>query len=237
MKNLGAHSTDRQKALVLERSNRLRMKIQAWYAVQQLYMPGAAALRSQLEQKTSASAPLENVWDLKLFLPSEIFRQAPCDDSLREYEWRLREAQAYESLQLVRDALLLSTHLHKFKTAFVRGQRPSTRTRTVIDNTHAKRDAAVLRYRIARAALVRLSPLLNKPSAWQAILRPLADGDVKPLSDKDLSGTHRTRKLKKKETRKKTKGNTEGTRILSWIWMAHGVATNAEMDKSLHDCE
>ena len=44
-KRLGAHSTDKQHADILEHLNTLRRKLNAWFKVQQTYIPGVENLR------------------------------------------------------------------------------------------------------------------------------------------------------------------------------------------------
>jgi hypothetical protein len=218
----GPHLTERQEARILERNNALRSKIQSWYGVQQLYIPAAATLRAKLASDAPPGAPLEAAWEMRLFLPSEIALQASCDQKLRELEWQLREAQAYDALEELRDNLRVSTHLWKHKKRWTRGQRPNTRAKDTISKTQAKADAAAIKYQNARQALLRLGHILRKPTSWQEILRVLKKEDVRGLSEAAL-------------------GDSEGKRLISWIWLIQGVGvsmnTSAKESQSLHDCE
>jgi hypothetical protein len=215
---LGPHATMRQHAIVTERSNVLLSKINAWMAIQQLYMPGTAALRIKDAENAPTGGPDLKPWDIKLYLPSEVGLQMPCDQKLQECEWKLREAQAYDSLDEVRDSLRLSTHLYKHKKAFVRGQRPNTRARTVISRADTKTQAAAAKYRTARHALVRLGNLLGKPSDWKTRLKILNPTDVRAMNAPLL-------------------GESEGRRSISWIWLVVGVGVRAGEDTALHNCK
>jgi hypothetical protein len=215
---LGPHSTQRQHALVTERSNVLLSKINTWMAIQQLYMPGTATLRIKDAENAPTGGPDLKPWDIKLYLPSEVGFQTSCDEKLRECEWKLREAQANDSLDELRDSLRLSTHLYKWKTAFVRGQRPSTRARTVISRADAKSQAAAAKYRTARHALVRLGTMLGKPKDWKKYLKVLQPSDVRAMNAPLV-------------------GETEGKRSISWIWLVVGVGARAGEDTALHNCK
>ena len=57
--------------------------------------------------------------DFPLHLPSSLPSHTPCDAKLLQYEFRLREAQAYEALEDVRQYLRLRTHMYKYKNRHV----------------------------------------------------------------------------------------------------------------------
>jgi hypothetical protein len=215
---LGPHATQRQHALVVERSNVLLSKIKTWIDIQHLYMPGAALLRIKDAEKSQTGGPDIKPWDIRLYLPSEVGLQATCDHILQEHEWKLREAQAYDSLDEMRDSLRLSTHLFKHKKAFVRGQRPNTRARSVISRANAKSEAAAAKYRTARHALVRLGTMLGKPRDWKKVLKVLLPTDVRAMNAPLL-------------------GESEGKRSISWIWFVTGVGEKTGEDSALHNCK
>lgn len=196
----------------------LRTKIKAWYDIQQLYCPGACSLRTREAQASPAEAPLESASAMKLWLPSMVAQQADCDTRLREYEWELRYAQAHDSLQSIRTSLQLRTSLFHYKDRFDRGQRVLTRSMNLIEKLKHKIEAAALRYRTARQALVVLAPLLVKGFEWETVLKPLGAQDIRGLSVGDM-------------------GDSEGRRTLSWIWTVQGVAADASEDEQLHDCK
>jgi len=72
---LGSHSTDLQRAKVLERSNALRRKFEAWTEVQQFYIPSVTMFHARTEMSNVPQA----VQELDLYLPSLI---ADGDESL-----------------------------------------------------------------------------------------------------------------------------------------------------------
>ena len=77
------HATDLQKAKILEHSNTLRRKIDAWITIQQLYIPAVALLRSQ--DDSAEVAPVA-VQDIKLYLPSTLPRVSLCSVLFIQHE-------------------------------------------------------------------------------------------------------------------------------------------------------
>jgi hypothetical protein len=176
-------------------------------------MPGTATLRARAALEAPPNAPLPNPCDLPLWLPSTIGGHTACDLRLRECEWDLRIAQAYDTLGEIRDNLRMLTHLWKQKRAFIRGQQPSTRARSIIDNANDKVTAAQTKYKAVRAALGFLSPYLGCPKVagvpWSAVLKELKAGDVRGMSVGAM-------------------GETEGRRHISWIWMTYTDGVSAD---------
>lgn len=199
-KQLGSHSTDLQRAKVLERRIALQHRYDAWVEVQHLYMPAVAALR--LRDTNSASNVIP---DARLFLPSEIISTVQCDPLLAACEHRLRWAQAHDTLESLRRHLRLRSHLYQVKDRFVRGQHPNTRARGVIDNVQNKVNTDAKHYRKARDALEVLSNVFGD-QMWQRELRQLDDEDVRGMSEGLLM-------------------ETEGRRTLSWIWRTPGIGS------------
>lgn len=215
-KKLGTNPTNLQRAKLLEKGNALRRRIEAWWTVQQLYMPGVVGLRSRedLDDGGSAATP---VYELELLMPSAVVGRVPTYGQLQETEWRLRHAHAYEGLENLRRHLLLRSSLYKFKDRFVSGQRHQTRSITVINNLQAKIDADAVRYRVAHVALTALSVPLQKVG-WQNFLRPLRDEDVRGLSDRDL-------------------GESAGRVVTSWVWVSTSSDDgNREMQEGMYIC-
>jgi hypothetical protein len=146
---------------------------------------------------------------IQVLLPSNIGTQIPWNKQLGEYEWLLREAQAQDSLDKIRQNLRLRDFLLKKKKDWSRGVRENTRSQTAITQATNKVTAFTTKYRAARTALGNLAPLLNKGDKWSSEFLLLQDADIKGLP---------------------AEGWGEGTRKLSWIWMSQGVS-NAEMDE------
>ena len=134
------------------------------------------------------------------------------DDRLRrlgEYEWLLRQAQAQDSLRKMRDLLRLRDFLIKNKKNWSRGVQQNTRSQSEINKAQKKIQACTTKYRAAHSALRILAKILEKGDAWSMEFRQLNDDDVSGLP---------------------AEGWGEGTRTLSWIWMAPGV-DNSETNK------
>ncbi|KIJ08629.1 hypothetical protein PAXINDRAFT_18247 [Paxillus involutus ATCC 200175] len=74
-----------------------------------------------------------------------------------------------------------------------------------------------MKYHAARTALVSLSPLLDKED-WGLVLQPLKEEHIKAMKD-----------LFEKET--------EGRKMLSWIWKTPSVTSNngSKGNEDLHD--
>jgi hypothetical protein len=149
--------------------------------------------------------------EVPLWLPSQIGTKITFDLWLAEIEWQLRVAQAYESLDQLRNNLQVRSYLYHFKDHYVRGQTTNTRARTAIATVQARINANAETYRAAHAALLSLGLLLGKVG-WQTKLQPLADADVHEISEGEG-------------------GYSEGKRRLSWIWKTLGVVGMEENEE------
>lgn len=142
---------------------------------------------------------------IPLWLPSQINGRVSIDRSLVNIEWKLRHAQAYESLDSLRHYLQVRAYLYKFKDRFVRGQGANTRARNTINGVQAKIDAAATEYRVAYGALLLLSSQVFD-FGWKSELLLLKDEDIRDLSEG--------------KTERLGKTQSEGKRTISWIWKA-----------------
>ncbi|KAG6895616.1 hypothetical protein C0992_000364, partial [Termitomyces sp. T32_za158] len=203
---LGQHSTDLQRAKVIERGNRLFRKIEAWCSIQALYIPGAALLRTRDEQ-AGGDEPLSTL-NINLYLPSAIVNKVPCETKFLDYEYRLRFAQAHAALDELRRAIILRSQMYKSKDELVRGQRMNTRSLALIDKVSLRIKNSQKKYKEVRSALVPLGAALGKVG-WEQELRELTDNDIRgiTLSEDDRS---------------------EGSRVLSWIWLMSGNGIEGE---------
>jgi hypothetical protein len=192
----------------------LQRKIDTWACIQELYIPTVPALRSS--GPNSALPTSLKPQDFPLYLPSAL-NDIECDQRLRENEWELRYAQALDALNEVRSHLRLRSHMYKFKEKNIRGQAASTRAQALIAGVEARKDASVNKYRRARAALVALSRKLERVG-WESIIRPLETGDIRPMGDF-------------------SRGHSQGTGTISWIWVAHQADNSCTEDDRVQDCE
>ncbi|KAF8869326.1 hypothetical protein BD779DRAFT_1614547 [Infundibulicybe gibba] len=194
------HPTDLQQAKLQERRNRLSRRIEAWYEIQQLYIPSAPKVRMQYE---STNSPPES-WNL--LLPSELLKHPGIsfDACFINFEWRLRWAQAFSALNDLRRHLLLRSQLSRSKDKHVRGQSALTRSQRLIQHVQAKINRDAQKYQIIHDRLKALAPMLQpEPGNWTQQLPVLVAADIHGLNVGD-------------------EGSTEGRRTLSWIWKAQG---------------
>ncbi|KAJ7448387.1 hypothetical protein FB451DRAFT_1533078 [Mycena latifolia] len=218
-----AADIDRQKTTMLERSNKLRRKIANWIKTQTEFQPSLATTRAADDQARATAAKSQPtagvaVHAIVLWLPSKQVRTPglTVKPSHARYEFDMREGQAHEALEEVRQLLLVRTHEYQVKDRDVEGVAGHTRARTVIEvlDEHIRRHAAD--YQAARRALVALGPLLRE-TRWQLILKELLPDDVRGMP----RGTFHDAERKKK----KKKGRKErAVREMSWIWRT-GLST------------
>ncbi|KAF8429324.1 hypothetical protein L210DRAFT_3418879 [Boletus edulis BED1] len=204
---LGEHATDTQKAYLQQRANALKRRMDAWAKIQLLFIPGVASLRDMAEESSriASSDLLQRPETFPLLLPSAIARRVACDQALEQMEWKFREGQAHDTLNELRQALRSQSYMLKFKDRFIRGQGANTRAQNCLKNVDAKVRATAAKYRAAHHALTVLSDLLGKVG-WKHILRPLADEDIRSMTQ----GVDDSR--------------SEGRRRLSWIWLVCGYS-------------
>jgi len=165
-------------------------------------MPGVNALR---EESTKRPYSPEHI---PLLLPSQLHGKTACPRSLEVIEFRLREGQAHDALNDLRQGLRSRTYMLKFKDRFLRGQGANTRARNCLKTLDAKINAAATKYRVAHQSLTVLGASLGLVG-WQDKLRPLLDEDISSLTDAfDLRPG-------------------EGRRRVSWIWQMCGYSERA----------
>jgi hypothetical protein len=179
--NLWEHAKDRQHTKHQLRCNTLRRKIDHWFKYQSLYCPEVVKLH-QSSFSTADHQSEVKVQHIPLWLPSQIKGRTPVTQEAQRTEWRLRNAQAYETLDTLQFQLQLRAHLRSFKDRFVRGQRPNTHARKSISLVQAKIDIAARDYRTAYEALDALDSILFK-YGWHKELQPLLDEDIRDLSE------------------------------------------------------
>ena len=200
-------ATDLQQAQVLECSNAVKRRIDAWIEVQHLYLPAISILRARADENAGGLPPA--VSDIKLYLPSVILDTLNVPRHLIECEFHLRHAIAHTTLDALCGLLLLRSHMWKSKDRFSRGQKQNTKSQKLLASVETRIKRNVKKYRETRKALVKLSePLLD--FTWMEVLRELEDSDVAGLSSLDEEGTG------------------EGRRKLGWIWKVRGTGNSAD---------
>ncbi|KAG6838831.1 hypothetical protein C0991_008064, partial [Blastosporella zonata] len=109
------HSTNLQRSKLVERSNRLFRKIEAWLGIQVLYTLTVVTLRLQDDQLARGDKLGElgegkhiGAIDVKLYLPlAVVSRGVLCEKKYQELEWRLCYAQAQGIIDDLCRAILL----------------------------------------------------------------------------------------------------------------------------------
>jgi hypothetical protein len=184
--------------------------------VQNRFMPEAVGRRT-------SAAGTQFPESLCLVLPHHLPSSLSLTTSGRHLlmiEAKLRNAQALDALGELRQSLAVYSHLRLSKIQEATGQRALTRANALLQKSKARTDAIADKYRVARAALMKL----KDPGEWELHLRELKTEDVRPMTDsKDQTNTAK---------RKKTDPTSFGHRTLSWIWMTPGVTDDAQ---NLHD--
>ncbi|SJL15638.1 uncharacterized protein ARMOST_19142 [Armillaria ostoyae] len=198
---LGSHSTDLQHTKVQAQENRIQRKIEAWIEVQKVYMPRTTLLRTRDEDRRAVRTTVPPS-KIPLYLPSTALRLNAIDlttqNTVVDDEWRLRIAQANDTLAALREHLLLKSYLTAWRQRFLRGQRYGTKANTLFHRVEAKIAADVVKYQRIYKALSSMSVKLQR-FEWQGILRPLKNEDVRGLDQyNELM--------------------SEGHRNLAWIW-------------------
>ena len=117
---LGPHSTSLQQAKILERSNSLCRKIDAWTDIQHLYFPFIAVWHSCTDQQ-GGGKPV-SVQSFDLYLPSSFIRQHVIRKNFLETEWHLQFTHAEEALN---DLLLMCSMMWNLKE-HMHGQQQQT---------------------------------------------------------------------------------------------------------------
>ncbi|KAK6985154.1 CxC2 domain-containing protein [Favolaschia claudopus] len=218
MQGTGNHPTEDQQANLTERTNKPRRKLLTWMDTQVLFMPHVVLLRAEEDRvrmkiSSSQAQPGVRVQHMALWLPSSIKGRAECDEELYHYEFRLREAQASEALDLLRKNLLVHTHLYKYKDRFARGVKSNTRLTAKINAVEDRLRRIADRYRAARRALEGLGGVLDRHE-WRTTLLPLAADDVRGMP----------RALFQDPERKKADAMRREARVkMSWIWRSAGL--------------
>ncbi|KAG2144653.1 uncharacterized protein EDB93DRAFT_1241226 [Suillus bovinus] len=201
----------------------LQRRLDAWTAIQTVYMPMVPNLRASAtllphnDVTDDSGCPTSNpnssnAEDLPLLLPSEVCGVVPCDRKMLEMEWSLRYAQANDALNECRTHIRVRRQLYQYKTQHVRGQGASTRSRKTLDAVEERLMLSHAKYVSAHKALVSLARHLNRVG-WEQKLQPLKKAHLRPMGDFGAL--------------------TQGTDIMSWIWLTHGIS--ADNNEGLQD--
>ena len=220
MKQTWDHSRDRELTRIQLKSNMIVKKVDAWYGVLQVAIPSSVLLR---EDYVSNSSKTVKAYDLPLWLPSEIGKQAPFPSPLARIEFRLRVAQAQDALTAIRRNLQRRVTVWDLKDRWLRGQGSNTKALNLLSTLQQKIASAKAEYEDARTAILTLAPILGEKNVDKVYL-VLKDTDLVPLSADSVMAP--------------SSGQT--TRVGgSWIWRHPGASNdnlNAYEEESKYHC-
>ncbi|KAJ7720209.1 hypothetical protein DFH07DRAFT_972678 [Mycena maculata] len=228
-----------QKLGFMKRQTLLLKRIHKFRAVQRIYMPALRALLSDLQRQVFDGNREQVPEATRLFMPSEIederLRGRACVKGLPEIEARMREGEAEEALDGVRQGLRTRTMTNRFKTQNWTGQGVMTRGQGILRQINIRIHAAKLRYRYAWAALLAL----RGHGAWEDRLRVLGDDDVRaPTEEEKAQNAHWAELggavIEGGVARAAALAGGEGAHTLSWIWYTIGVTENGS-EAQLHE--
>ncbi|TRM57974.1 hypothetical protein BD626DRAFT_411071, partial [Schizophyllum amplum] len=245
----------------LDRDRSLQEQRIAWFkrlaryrALQELFMPAAAAKALVAEQARDPDIPAPDAEDVKIWLPSELTaqeRQEGCVEGLHEIEVSLRVAQCTDTLKDIRNRIYARRFLINERNANVVGQRNSTRARGMITRLDERIARLANKYRASRCALFALKPSSDYPA-----FRELKDSDLTVDDDREADGAS-TEQLNNVGGRGSraigTSHKTDGPamsahesliasvrdadsrrNLTSWIWTALGGPNSGE-EAQIHD--
>ncbi|THU86479.1 hypothetical protein K435DRAFT_683541, partial [Dendrothele bispora CBS 962.96] len=215
--------------------------------LQRLLMPRLSEVISEKDMQHVEDPDADKPEKIKLFLPSDCESQSgrirACVGELPDVEARLREAEALDALQGIREGLRARTSTSRFKVRNVTGQVGNTRASGILRQIDIRIHSGKIRYRLARDALLRL----RGHGDWEERLRDLKDGDVRGLSERVITReeTERRERLRERAVQEqnlddedfyfqeegmysRVQGETRGR--LSWIWWDQWELKNGSPD-------
>ena len=246
VKNAKAMPHTVQRADIQERRLALLSKIKLWRETQRVYMPQASIFLSTYESNQPFGDSGDGIrTDVPpLCLPSNLpplLRVAlPPEYGLVEKELRLRVAQCDDALSELRKLLRIRSLAVMQKKKSARGQKESTRARSVLGQLSSRIQLAADRYREAFEALQIID--LDTNASWRTRLQVLKIEDVRSMDevedDDDAGDLGDNADSQRKASRKqKRKGKGNGYRASSWIWMAVKPDANDSSDEGLNTGE
>ncbi|KAJ7119884.1 hypothetical protein C8R43DRAFT_900853 [Mycena crocata] len=231
MADIGQHPTDDQRRAMVERTSKLRRKIESWMAQQERFIPRCKWLRRWEHQARVRAArtrpwPGVKVQNIALWLPSAMMKQprgrqrSDVSKEVQKIEYPLRVGQANEALHDIQRHLLVRTHMYKFKDKHQRGVRSNMCSKQKIDALEDRIRRAAAQYRAARTALVSLGRALEE-HGWELTLKELKDEDIRARPRATFSDPERQR------------GRV--VRPLSWIWISQTTAQKAGEPQAMNE--
>ncbi|KAJ7150169.1 hypothetical protein C8R43DRAFT_1128212 [Mycena crocata] len=248
MADMGQHPTDDQRRGMIERTSKLRRKIESWMKQQERFIPRCKWLRRWEHQARVRAArtqpcPGVKVQNISLWLPSAMMKQprakhrSDVTKEVQKFEYRLRVGQANEALHDIRRHLLVRTHLYKYKDKQVRGVRSNMRSKQKIDALEDRIRRAAAQYRAARVALVSLGRALDEHD-WEQTLKELKEEDIRARPRSTFSDPERQRGVRGSAAaikRQRLMRKKRVVRPLSWIWISQTKAQKAGEPQAMNE--
>ncbi|KAJ7023233.1 hypothetical protein C8F04DRAFT_1193689 [Mycena alexandri] len=244
IKAAGPHPTPTQQLDVLKRRTQLRARIKAFRKLQRTYMPAVRRYltRTQRVEWDGGGKELEST---RLFMPSDLstvkVREKACVKGLDGVEARLRDGEAGEVLDGLRDGLRTRTATTRFKVRNWSGQRALTRGQGILGLVNLKIHTCKLRYRYTRQALLKL----KGHGEWEDRLRVLTEDDVRALNERALTDEEKSERERLRAAGEMVEEggialagdlvSGETHRTLSWIWYAVQKKEKGKEEEKLHE--
>ncbi|KAJ6579040.1 hypothetical protein DFH09DRAFT_1310403 [Mycena vulgaris] len=239
------HPTASQKLGFMKRRMTLLKKIHRFREVQRVYMPSLRGFLSDWERQVLDGNGEQAPETTRLFMPSEVSeptnRRRACAVGLGEIEARMREGEASEALEVVRQGLRARTMTNRFRIKNYTGQGALTRGQGILRQINLKIHLAKLHYRYSRGALVAL----HGNGVWEERLKVLRDDDVWALNERSLAAEGEAQGEQLDDLARAV-GSAAGVSVveglaagecrhtLSWIWYTVGTTTDDD-DPKLHE--
>ncbi|KAJ7164850.1 hypothetical protein C8R43DRAFT_1122730 [Mycena crocata] len=189
---MGLAVEDAQRRLEIDRlgftkrRTALLKRIHKFRQLQLIYMPTLRSFLTDLQRQVFDGNGEQLPEATRLFMPSEILRaedrEIACAPGLPQVEALMREGEAQEALEVVRQGLRSRTMTNRFKIKNHTGQGALTRGQGILRQINIKIHLAKIHYRYARAALA----VLWKTGTWMESLKVLRDEDVRALNERTL---------------------------------------------------
>ena len=221
IKIIKKYETQKQLADLDEKRRILIGRINKWREVQLAYIPEIGPLVANTASKLDSLT----AEDVPLLLPSSFspnHQITPGFSKALAHEIQLRLAQATDALADIRHQLRIISGLWQFKKVNISGtgNRPNTRMRTLFNRFNHRMRQCVLRYRVARSALLAVN---LEGRHWEDRLKDLKDSDVRGPGKDDFY---------LQEAGRANYGASKGRFEMSWIWLVPQSTSEVDTNSS-----
>ncbi|KAJ7178669.1 hypothetical protein C8R43DRAFT_843108, partial [Mycena crocata] len=208
-------------------------KLRTYEKLQEVFMPGVAALREAEEERRDSDVAAPKAEDIKLWLPSSLTllqRRGACRQGVGEMEAKLRAGQCADALDALRARLHAQRHLVTWRNANSVGQVATTRSATLIGRVGDRIARVAGKYADTRASLIALKGSEFAPQ--YKLLKP-ANMNVNPEEESDSVARKKLARLGSSKWARNEPSLKP--KVFSWIWTVGGGP--GEDEGALHDCK